>query len=115
AAQVVSAVERIRRIELKKPPSVSETLDWARSLVLLNAETLSPELVASTLNVVLKHASDVEKVRSQLGQTAAPAPPPVRARWGCPSAPGESSRRSPPGSAPNARRPWWRPSAAPAR
>jgi hypothetical protein len=40
--------------------------------VLLNAETLSPELVASTLNVVLKHASDVEKVRSQLGQIAAP-------------------------------------------
>ena len=72
AAQVVSAVERIRRIELKKPPSVSETLDWARSLVLLNAETLSPELVASTLNVVLKHASDVEKVRSQLGQIATP-------------------------------------------
>src|SRR5262250_3197636 len=72
AAQVVSAVERIRRIELKKPPSISETLDWARSLVLLNAEALSPELVASTLNVLLKHAADVEKVRTQLGQIATP-------------------------------------------
>ena len=72
AAQVVSAVERIRRIELKKPPSISETLDWARSLVLLNAEALSPELVAATLNVLLKHASDVEKVRTQLGQIATP-------------------------------------------
>ncbi|HET9156253.1 MAG TPA: MoxR family ATPase [Myxococcaceae bacterium] len=72
AAQVVSAVERIRRIELKKPPSISETLDWARSLVLLNAEALSPELVAATLNVVLKHAADVEKVRTQLGQIATP-------------------------------------------
>jgi len=72
AAQVVSAVERIRRIELKKAPSISETLDWARSLVLLNAETLSPELVAATLNVLLKHAADVEKVRTQLGQIATP-------------------------------------------
>jgi MoxR-like ATPase len=72
AAQVVSAVERIRRVELKKPPSISETLDWARSLVLLNAETLSPELVAATLNVLLKHAADVEKVRTQLGQIATP-------------------------------------------
>ncbi|MGZ5958694.1 MAG: AAA family ATPase, partial [Myxococcaceae bacterium] len=72
AAQVVAAVERIRRLELKKPPSISETLDWARSLVVLNAETLSPELVAATLNVLLKHTTDVEKVRSQLGQIAAP-------------------------------------------
>ena len=72
AAQVVTAVERIRRLELKKPPSISETLDWARSLVLLNAETLSPELVAATLNVLLKYTTDVEKVRSQLGQIAAP-------------------------------------------
>ncbi|HEY1904670.1 MAG TPA: MoxR family ATPase [Myxococcaceae bacterium] len=72
AAQVVSAVERIRRLELKKPPSISETLDWARSLVLLNAEALSPELVAATLNVLLKHATDVEKVRTQLGQIATP-------------------------------------------
>ena len=72
AGQVVAAVERIRRLELKKPPSISETIDWARSLVVLNAETLSPELVAATLNVLLKHTTDVEKVRSQLGQIAAP-------------------------------------------
>jgi MoxR-like ATPase len=72
AAQVASAVERIRRVELKKPPSISETLDWARSLVLLNAEALSPELVAATLNVLLKHAADVEKVRTQLGQIVTP-------------------------------------------
>jgi MoxR-like ATPase len=72
AAQVVGAVERIRGIELKKPPSISETLDWARSLVLLNAESLSPQLVAATLNVLLKHAADVEKVRTQLAQIATP-------------------------------------------
>src|SRR5262249_10023594 len=68
AAQVVAAVERLRAMELKKPPSISETLDWARSLVLLNAESLSPQLVATTLNVLLKHATDVEKARGALAQ-----------------------------------------------
>jgi MoxR-like ATPase len=68
AAQVVAAVERLRAMELKKPPSISETLDWARSLVLLNAETLSPQLVASTLNLLLKHSTDVEKARGALAQ-----------------------------------------------
>ena len=68
AAQVVAAVERLRAMELKKPPSISETLDWARSLVLLNAESLSPQLVASTLNLLLKHSTDVEKARGALAQ-----------------------------------------------
>ena len=68
AAQVVAAVERLRAMELKKPPSISETLDWARSLVLLNAESLSPQLVASTLSLLLKHSTDVEKARGALAQ-----------------------------------------------
>ena len=68
AAQVVAAVERLRAMELKKPPSISETPDWARSLVLLNAESLSPQLVASTLNLLLKHSTDVEKARGALAQ-----------------------------------------------
>jgi hypothetical protein len=66
ARQVVEAIARIRKLELKKPPSISETLDWAQSLALLNADTLSPELVAQTLNLVLKHEGDVEKARAQL-------------------------------------------------
>ena len=66
-------MERIRALELKKPPSISETLDWARSLVLLNAETLSPELVAATLNLVLKHEADIEKMpEPSSAQIAAP-------------------------------------------
>jgi MoxR-like ATPase len=70
ASQVVAAVERLRQMELKKPPSISETLDWARSLTLLQADTLSPELVASTLNLVLKHETDVEKARASAAQLA---------------------------------------------
>ncbi len=66
ASQVVDAIGKLRKLELKKAPSIAETLDWAQALALLNADTLSPELVASTLNLVLKHESDVEKAKGQL-------------------------------------------------
>ena len=66
AQSVVAAVGKLRALELKKAPSISETLDWAQALVLLNADTLSPELVAQTLNLVLKHEVDVEKAKGQL-------------------------------------------------
>jgi MoxR-like ATPase len=70
AQQVVSAIEKIRQLELKKPPSISETLDWALSLALLNADSLSAELVGSTLNLVLKHEGDIEKARGHLTHIA---------------------------------------------
>jgi MoxR-like ATPase len=66
AEQVVFAVEKLRTMELKKSPSISETLDWVQALALLNADTLDPKLVAQTLNLVLKHESDVEKVTPHL-------------------------------------------------
>jgi adenylate kinase len=68
-------VEKLRALELKKAPSITETLDWARALALLNADTLSAELLAATLNVVLKHESDVEKARASLAAVAAAAEP----------------------------------------
>jgi len=70
AEQVVQAIEKIRSLDLKKPPSISETLDWAQSLALLNADVLSVDLVASTLNVVLKHESDLDKARAHLREIA---------------------------------------------
>ena len=70
ASQVVAALERIRALELKKPPSISEALDWAQGLALLNADTLTPELVSATLNIVLKHEVDVERARSVAAQLA---------------------------------------------
>lgn len=72
AEQVVTAVGKLRKLELKKAPSISETLDWAQALVLLNADTLSPELVAQTLNLVLKHEADVQKARPHLHGLAQP-------------------------------------------
>ena len=71
AEAVVTAVAKLRDLELKKAPSISETLDWAQALVLLNADTLSPELVSQTLNLVLKYESDIEKAKGQVHALAA--------------------------------------------
>ena len=70
AEQVVEAVAAIRALELKKAPSISETLDWAQGLALLNADRLTPEVVAETLNLVLKYEGDIEKARGNLGKIA---------------------------------------------
>ena len=68
SAQVVEAVHRIRALDLKKAPGISETLDWARSLVVLNAEQLDPALARSTLNVILKYEKDISKARDNLAK-----------------------------------------------
>lgn len=70
AEQVVEAVAALRTLDLKKAPSISETLDWAQSLALLNAEALSPDVVVSTLNLVLKYEGDIEKAKAHLSQIA---------------------------------------------
>jgi MoxR-like ATPase len=71
AAAVVTAVHRIRAMELRKPPSVSESLDWARSLVILNADGLDAELVESTLTMLVKYEKDLERVRGSLDKVLA--------------------------------------------
>jgi MoxR-like ATPase len=58
--QLVGFIHSIRTLDLKKQPSVSETIDWARVLVLLQASELGHEMVKDTLNVLLKYESDVE-------------------------------------------------------
>jgi hypothetical protein len=60
-------------LDLKKPPSITETLDWAKALALLNADVLSSEILSATLNVVLKHEADIEKARSELPAIASAA------------------------------------------
>jgi len=63
AQQAVELVQRLRNLDLKKSPSVSETLDWARALVTLNARALDRETLDNTLTVLLKHESDVQRAR----------------------------------------------------
>ncbi len=68
AGQLIDAIHRIRDLDLKKKPCVSETLDWAQSLIALQIEDLSPEVVRDTLNVILKYQADVDQVRDKLPQ-----------------------------------------------
>ena len=68
ARQAVELVQRLRRLDLKKHPSVSETLDWARALVLLNARSLDPKTLDTTLSILLKHESDLQRARSRMAR-----------------------------------------------
>ncbi len=66
AAQAVEVVQNLRGLDLKKNPSVSETLDWAKALVMLNANAIDQKTLETTLTVLLKHESDVQKARRAL-------------------------------------------------
>ena len=64
--QLVAFIQHLREQDMKKLPAISETLDWARALVLLHADTLEPELVEQTLALVLKNEQDVALARDLL-------------------------------------------------
>ncbi|MEM9041158.1 MAG: MoxR family ATPase, partial [Actinomycetota bacterium] len=66
ADQVARVVRSIRQLDLKKSPSVSETLDWARTLMLLNIETIDEEIAKETLNILLKYQTDIAKAAKEL-------------------------------------------------
>src|SRR4051812_4458168 len=70
AEQVAKVVNSIRNIDLKKSPSISETIDWARTLVFLGRNEITPEVLGDTLHVLLKYQSDIAKARKELGVDA---------------------------------------------
>src|ERR1700712_782661 len=80
ADQVARIVRSLRQLELKKAPSVSETLDWARTLMLLGVETVDNETAAKTSNILLKYQSDIAKAvkefsnNQQAAKVFAPGP-----------------------------------------
>jgi len=72
ADQIARVVHSIRALELKKAPSISETIDWARTLLYLGKSEIDPETIGETLHVLLKYQADIAKARKELGaQTAA--------------------------------------------
>ncbi len=71
ADQVARIVRSIRQLELKKAPSVSETLDWARTLVLLGIETIDAEQAKETLHILLKYQTDIAKAAKELSVESA--------------------------------------------
>ncbi len=66
ADEVVEVVQGVRKLDLKKGPSISETLDWAKALTLLNVEQLDEAVVNDTLNTILKYEGDVRKAEAEL-------------------------------------------------
>jgi len=64
--QMVTFIQELRDLDLKKVPAISETIDWARTLILLHSESLDPDLVRQTLNVILKFQEDIESVEAEL-------------------------------------------------
>lgn len=75
AKQAVEFVQKLRKSDMRKSPSISETLDWANALVALNAQHLDKDTLEDTLSVLLKHESDLQKTRRQI---LVPPPPPRR-------------------------------------
>jgi MoxR-like ATPase len=68
AQQAVELVQQLRNLDLKKTPSISETLDWARALVKLNADQLDQKTVETTMSVLLKHETDIIRAKRALAR-----------------------------------------------
>ena len=66
ADQIAAVVRSIRQLDLKKAPSISETIDWARTLVHLGVDHVTTDVVGGTLHVLLKYQRDIEKARKEL-------------------------------------------------
>jgi MoxR-like ATPase len=66
AEEVVRLLHRMRKLDLKKTPSISETLDWVRALTLLNIKQLDNELVEQTLSTLMKYEADIRKAHQEL-------------------------------------------------
>jgi MoxR-like ATPase len=66
ADEIVEIVQSVRKLDLKKGPSISETLDWAKALILLNVEQLDEAVVNDTLSTILKYEGDIRKAEAEL-------------------------------------------------
>jgi MoxR-like ATPase len=92
AEDVIKVVQRIRQLDLKKTPSISETLDWARALMALNADSLEAELVAETMNIILKYQGDIHKAQRELDKLLAEKAGAAAAPGAAPAAPAAAKK-----------------------
>ena len=77
AQQAVEFVQKLRKGDMRKSPSISETLDWANALVALNASNLDKDVLEDTVSILLKHEADLQKAKRQFIN---PPPPPTTRR-----------------------------------
>ena len=80
ARQAVEFVQKLRRSDMRKSPSISETLDWANALVSLNAKNIDKETLEDTISVLLKHEADLQKAKRTIINPPPPPTIPPRAR-----------------------------------
>ncbi len=77
ARRLVEIVDQVRELDLKKPPSIAESIDWARALLLLGAQEIDAETFRQTMSVIVKHRTDLDTVAARVGaklrETAADA------------------------------------------
>ncbi len=73
AQRLVEIVQQVRELDLKKPPSIAESIDWARALLLLGAEEIDPATFRQTMSVIVKHRTDLDTVAERVGVKLADA------------------------------------------
>src|SRR4051794_21597393 len=78
ATRLVEVIAMVRELDLKKPPSIAESIDWARALLLLGADDLTPEVFAQTMSIIVKHRTDLDTVAERVGVKLAKTPAGLR-------------------------------------
>ena len=67
ARKLVEIIHRVRELDLKKPPSIAESIDWARTLLLLGSRDIDQQVFHDTMSVILKHRTDLDTVAARVG------------------------------------------------
>ncbi|HEY1594010.1 MAG TPA: MoxR family ATPase [Thermoleophilaceae bacterium] len=67
ARRLIEVVGMVRELDLKKPPSIAESIDWARALLLLGADDITPEVFRQTMSIIVKHRTDLDIVAERVG------------------------------------------------
>jgi MoxR-like ATPase len=74
ARRLVEVIRMVRELDLKKPPSIAESIDWARTLLLMGAEDIDRETFAQSMSIIVKHRTDIDLVADRVGVKLAEAP-----------------------------------------
>ncbi|HEV3054770.1 MAG TPA: MoxR family ATPase [Solirubrobacteraceae bacterium] len=74
ARKLVEIIHQVRELDLKKPPSIAESIDWARALLLLGADDIDGNVLRETMSVIVKHRTDLDTVAARVGVKLDPAP-----------------------------------------
>jgi hypothetical protein len=67
ARKLVELVQQVRGLDLKKPPSIAESIDWARALLLLGADDIDADVFRDTMSIIVKHRTDLDTVAERVG------------------------------------------------